>query len=296
MAGFNTTGKAKTDDYVLGRGIAYFASLNAAGLPIMYRDLGNAPGFNMTVTTETLDHKSSRAGLKVVDKQIIVSQEVKVGFELDEVNFENLTEFFAGAEATFSNTAASAGVTPDATDGNVKVITQGRWYDLYSTTKGLAGVTTDSQASRIYDITVSTVKNVGGSTTYVAGTDYILDLVMGRIFIVAGGAMTGAASPGTPYLITITANGSADTTVDELKALTRTTVKGALKFIQANPANSDFQTEVQIHQISLKADGDFGLISDQVSTMKFTGVAERNEGADADSPYFTIRTHANAHS
>ena len=73
------------------------------------------------------------------------------------------------------------------------------------------------------------------------------------------------------------------------------TVKGALKFISENPAAGDHQYEFQFHQVSLKAEGDFGLISDEFTTMGFTAIAERNETAGGTaSPTLTVRTHANA--
>ena len=83
MPGPNTLGTPQTDDYNLGRGILYFATLGSDGRPNEYRDLGNVPEFNLSIEVETLEHQSSRQGLKVVDKEVVISQAVNVAFVVD---------------------------------------------------------------------------------------------------------------------------------------------------------------------------------------------------------------------
>ena len=79
MPGVNTTGVPNTNDYNLGRGIVYFSLLDTNGLPTGgYRDLGNAPEFNVSFETETLEHQASRLGLKVTDKEVVISQKCKL--------------------------------------------------------------------------------------------------------------------------------------------------------------------------------------------------------------------------
>lgn len=278
MAGLNPAGIANTDDYNIGRGKIYFASLDANDVPQDYRFLGNAPEFNITVETETQEHQASTSGLQVTDKEVVISQKVTLNVSLDEINFENLALFLSGATGSHTNSAATTGVTGS---NNLTVVEQGRWYDLYSGTGGAP--TTNPHGTRIYDIGTVTI---AGS---VEGTDFDVDLKMGRIFVIDGGNLTAG-----DHSVNIAANGSADTAVDEVKALTTTSVSGALKFISENPANSDVQTEYQFHKVALKAEGDFSLIGDEFSQMTLTGVAERAANADTDSPTLTIRTHANA--
>jgi hypothetical protein len=285
--GPNTTGKPNTNDYNLGRGICYFAALDANDAPTAYRDLGNATEFNISLEVETLEHQSSRSGLKLTDKEVIISQKVNISLTLDEVNFENLADFLSGSTAGTSATdnaghlnPAVAGVTEFEFIAPGEVVL-GRWYDL-----------TDSSGNRVYDIVKAnlTVKDEA-STTYSEGTDYEVDEEMGRIFLVPtaqGGSIATGGSDGVD--IALAADASADNYVPEVKALTQTTIAGALKFIAENPADSDSKTEFQFHKVSLKAEGDFGLISDEYSEMTFTAVAERSVLADADSPTLTVRS------
>lgn len=283
MGGLNPTGTNKTDDYTLPRGKIYGYDLDSTNRPKGGRFLGNAPSVVLTMAVETLKHFASFTGLKVADKEVTLSQEVGVKLTLDEWNFENLSSFFSGETASYDNSAATALITGVA---NLKVYEQGRWYDIY---KGTAGIpTTDPSGARLYDIGVVTI------ATKTEGVDFLIDHDFGRIFIIQGGAITGTVG-GTTYNMVIAANASADTTVDEVKGLTKSSVAMAVKIITQNPAFQDFQVEYQIHKIVLRADGDLNLIGgDDWGEIGLSGTAERNETADLDSPTITIRTHSNA--
>jgi hypothetical protein len=273
----NSTGLPRTTDYFIGRGKLYFAPLTN-GIPGAYRDLGNAPSFSISVEVETLEHQSSREGLKTVDTEVVISQKVTANFTLDEVNAENIAEFLSGESSTHTN-AAIAGFAEHQMITNVVL---GRWYDI----KNAAG-------ERAYDIDSAdlTVEKQGApDVPLVENTDYTLDLVMGRIFFLST-AVNCAAGDEIDVTLAADANAAA---VTEVRALTQTTVSGALKFIAVNPNDGDKETEFQFHQVKLKGDGEFALISDEFASMSFTAAAERNETADADSPTLTIRTHVNS--
>ena len=276
MPGINSTGLPNTDDYNLGRGKVFFASLTA-GIPGAYRDLGNAPEFNISIESETLEHQSSREGLKTTDKEVVISQKMTLSLTLDEINFENLAALFSGATASHTNVAV-AGFSKYEMVGAVEL---GRWYDIVN-----------SSNERAYDLTETgdlVLNNGDDDTLLVEDTDYTADLVMGRVFLLSTATNISA---GEALDVTLTADAAPTASIDEVRALTQTSVTGALKFIAENPAASDHQTEFQFHQVSLKAEGDFGLISDEFSTMQFTAVAERNELADSLSPTLTVRTFA----
>ena len=284
MSGLNPAGTAKPDDYNLGRGIVYLADLDSSNLPTEYRDLGNATEFNISVETEKLEHQSSRTGLKTIDKEVVVSQKMNLSITLDEINFENMALFFSGESGSRSNSVAAAGLTGN---GNLTVITQGRWIDLYLDVTGKP--TTDTQGSRLFDIGVVTITGTGGTDIYTLTTDYTVDSVMGRIFIVDGGDLVAGT-----YDLDIAANASAASVVETVKTFTTSQIQGALKFISENPAFSNVKTEYQFHKVSLSAEGDFALIGDDWTTMQLTGAAESNESADPDSPFCTVTTHENA--
>jgi hypothetical protein len=282
MAGLNTTGNSAPKDYVLGRGKVYFANL-VGDLPDAYRFLGNAPDFNITVEVETLEHQSSRSGLKVTDAEVTISQKVSLSLSLDEMNFRNLALFFSGASG------AKASVNGETTMGAVKQlnsatqnIVPGRWYDCL-----------DTNGDRVYHIDSGATVLVQDQSANAAtvDVDYTLDRAMGRIFVIATSSVLTSADTGLEWQVT----GNTATVVEEVQALTTGRIEGALKFISSNPGDDDHFTEYQFHKVSLKADGDFGLISDEVTTMQLTGVAEANATAGgAGSPTMTVTTHAEA--
>ncbi len=79
-----------TGNYYLGKGILKFNRLDADGLPEGLRDLGNAPNFTITPVLETLDHFSSRTGIKTKDLSVDTMVGATVKFTLEEYDKDNL--------------------------------------------------------------------------------------------------------------------------------------------------------------------------------------------------------------
>lgn len=283
MPGPNTTGLPKTEDYNLGRGVVYFATIDGTtGLPIEYRDLGNAPEFSISVEVEKLEHQSSRAGLKVTDKEVIISQKINVSLTLDEINFENLAALLSGAVA---KQVTNAGETMQAQFEAYPSVALGRWYDVRNASDVRAyGFDTDSGGLHPELDLFNDMMQLVQGTEDDGSTDYKCDGKFGRIFLFS---QAPNITDGDPLDFAWTAVTPGD--LHEVRSLTKTAVLGAMKFISENPANDDHQTEFQFHQISLKAEGDFSLIGEEFTTMQFSGIAERNVSADADSPTLTIR-------
>jgi len=96
-----------TDNYTLGKGVVFFDQL-ISGVYQGERDLGNAPAFTFNIALETLEHFSSRGGLKAKDKEIISQITPGLAFTLDEVNKENLALLTLGDTTTETQTLGSA--------------------------------------------------------------------------------------------------------------------------------------------------------------------------------------------
>lgn len=283
MPGFNTTGAPDTRDYVLGRGIVRLASLTAAGLPDSdgFRDLGNAPEFNITVSVEDLRHQSSRTQLKFTDKRCTISQEVGVSFILDEMNFQNLSDFFAGSTETYDNPHDTTWA--NAEDAIVSTAVKlGNWYQLK-----------DDNGARVYDLGATGVVFVfeedpaGTPVTLVQGTDFELDASMGLVRFLPG-ATNVAEGDTVGWNITTGATTAQD--LDQVNALIRADVTGALLFIQENACDGGNKSEYLFHKVSVSPDGDLPLIGDEVQQASFTGVAEVNTAVSDTSKVLTVRT------
>jgi len=259
-------GTPNTEDYLLGRGRLFFAELGADGKPGPFRDLGNAPEFRISITTEKITHKSSREGTAFTDAEVVLSQEGTFNFQLDEFNHDNYALFTSGDKSSETN-AAVAGLTMTITNAQA-----GRWYDLE-----------DSSGNRAYGIDPSKLDlEISGPTSLVKDLDYLVDERFGRIFIIEDGDGDGAT-----ITVTLDANALAPD-LNAVRGMTKTTVKGALKFISVNPANNGFEEEIQFWKCSLTADGDTSLIGDDWSNMPFSGTIERNT-AYPDNRSITIR-------
>lgn len=273
MPGSNTTGTANTNDYLLGRGILKFSANDATtGLPTGgFRDLGNAPEFTITCTSQTLEHFSSRAGLKVLDKEIVISQDCEIKFKLDEWNFENLALWASGDQIAATN-AAIAGFTTWVMVANTK-LALGRYYDVVNST----GV-------RAYDITAGVNLTITTAQTVpvamVEDTDYTFDRRRGTIFIKTTSTVAAAAiaeSGGKGLNVALAASAGA-TVTQQVNGLTTTTIEGTLKFEGVNAGNSDSPIIIDFHKVKVAADGDMSLIGDNLAEMSFKGKATKNTG------------------
>lgn len=180
MPGINLTGAPNTRDYVVGRGKIRFAKNDpATGLPDAdgFRDLGNAPEFTITETTEELKHANSRDCLKFTDKRFVLSQEVGIGFKLDETrNFQNLAFFLSGDTQTYTN-PHTATLTDVVQASDLKV---GNWYEM----RNAAG-------QRLYNLDA-------------VGLVYVLETVNAAEEV---NTITSAATPATAGTFTLTVFG-----------------------------------------------------------------------------------------
>jgi hypothetical protein len=280
MAGPNTTGLPTTADYSLGRGKLYVAKLNTStGLPTTdgYRDVGNVPDFSVSIDIEELLHQSSQHGLRVTDKRVVVSQTMNLSISLDELSSQNMALFFSGDTATATNPAV-AGFGPVTLTTS---LLQGQWYDIVNAS-GVRAVDIEAANTTVTDAVPNTA---------VLGTDYLLDLKMGRIFIKVGGTVL---TNGESLKVTLAADAGAASQLQQVVALTKSAEQLVLKFISENPANNDEQVEFQFHSATLSAEGDFGLISDEFTVMQLTGVAQQESVATGTARTLTITTHVNA--
>lgn len=279
MPGVNLTGQPNVQNYELGRGKLYLGDLDSSDVPGPYRDLGNAPKFSYKVTSTELEHQSSREGIKDTDASVPIERKITGSFELDEMEFNNIALLVMGTASTAQTNAAVAGITSRVLNASVEL---GRWYDIVNA----SGV-------RAYDITTGdlSLSETAGPTPLVEGTDYELDLDMGRIFLLSNAVNIAA---GESLTMVLAAKAGAKT-LDVIKALQVSSVIKSLKFLSRNPANDDAETEYEFHKVSIRPAADVGLIDDKFKTMGFEFTAYKSSATRyADSPTLTITTHANA--
>jgi len=284
MPGINKTGKPSTSDLYLGRGSVELAVINVlTGLPGDFRQVGNATAFALNVETEKLEHRNSRSGVRSVDREIILEQKVGVSLTMDEtMNFDNLALFLSGQATGSVANPATASVT------NALIATgafKGRSYDLVN---GSGARLMDTRGT----LTVKSGTAAGGSGaagTLVVSTSYEVDTTWGTVFIVPTGAFTEGHSIWISYV-----PAGNEVAVYQVNMLTKSKQSAFLRFKGINPGNSDQKILVDLHSVSLSADGDLSLIGEEFSELTVTGVAERNELGFPTAPTGRIYYHANA--
>lgn len=79
-------------NYMIGKGILSIAKWTGGSVG-SYVDVGNCPKFEFEMTEQTVEHFSSRAGLKTQDQETVIESGYTVNFTLDEVSVENLRMF-----------------------------------------------------------------------------------------------------------------------------------------------------------------------------------------------------------
>lgn len=157
-----------TENYVLGRGEIWFKKDGDNG----FRFLGNAPTFNLNVTSEKLEHFRSTRGVREKDVTIILQTNRTANIVAEDINPENLALFFLGTTANVTQTLLSA---QTETFADVK---PGYLYQI--------GVT-PTRPTGHRKLTTPVVKV--GAVTKTAITDYIIDADRGTLEIVPGGGI-----------------------------------------------------------------------------------------------------------
>lgn len=156
---------------VLGSGRLFFDD----GTGELY--IAETPGFELTVSPTSVEIKSDDG--PVAETLLNVSTETTRNFKMSTKNIiAAALALFIGADVS-AKTTSVASVTAKPINGGVAVV-GGKWYQLGVDATNPTGVRA-----------IGTVAIKTGVTTHAAGTDYILDAALGRIYIVPGGGCEG---------------------------------------------------------------------------------------------------------
>lgn len=222
-------------NYTLGRGRLFFDDGSGE------RWIGNTPEFNLSTSTETLEHYSSSEGLRNRDRNIVTQIDYSGGFTTDHISPENLAMLFMGEANTLTQTSLT-GETDTFTSGVAF-----HYYQLGTDASNPAG------KRQVSGVTV-TADPDGTGTSAEEGTDYEVDLALGRIQVLEGGALDGA-----DFEVTYDVD---EATRSQVVSGAKQ-VQGKLRFVSANPEGAGDQRDYFMPSVTLSADGDFSLIAEQ---------------------------------
>lgn len=224
-----------TNNYVLGKGKLYFDPFDANGVTTGERYLGNTPQFEFGVESETLEHFSAESGIREKDDEILQSVTRKGTIECDNISMENMVLFAIGALASVAQN--NSAVTAES----LGAVQQDRFYQTAS--RNIAAV----------------VVKVGATTKTIT-TDYTVDLVLGRIYIVSGGGIANNDVVTVDYTKTAMSR-------EQLASASLASLQGALRFIADNPKGTN--RDLYAPKVNLKPSGTLQFKGDDWMKMSF---------------------------
>lgn len=238
-----------SENYTLGRGELNFdkfapGTRNKTG----ERYLGNTPELNMSTESENLEHFNSDRGIRVKDKSVLLEKSDSGSFICDEMSNENVALWFL-ADVSVRTQASAASVVQNIAANRVLPGTYIQLGESQANPTGVRGIT----------FTTLTSDPVG--TTYVLNTDYTVDLALGRLYIVPGGAIDG-----TDPLIATYAT-LANTREQIIVSADGSSIEGSLRFVSYNPAGP--RKDYYWPYVQLRADGDYALKGDEWQQLTF---------------------------
>ena len=231
---------------VLGAGKLYWEEEDAngdlAGNEVL---LAETPSLTQNITTERVQDDNSDGAIAEQDLDIPTKVIRSIAFTTKDISSKILSLFMLAGEATVTQTT-----TPVVAEPVGKAV-EGAFMQL-GKSLNLTGVRG-----------ISAVAIKVGGTTHVLDTDYTLDAALGRIFIIAGGAINDDDDILADF--TPDANTRTQVTTDQLGAKT-----GALRFIADNTTGAN--KDVYIPKMTLSPNGDLNWKSrDTVQELPFEG-------------------------
>ncbi|MEL4071753.1 hypothetical protein WKW50_16535 [Ochrobactrum sp. GPK 3] len=206
------------------------------------RYIGNSPEFNATIESETLDHYDSDHGINEKDESVTTQTNRSGSMITDNISPENQALFFFGSSSAL--TIAAATVSGEV----VGPVIAGLTYQLGMTDANPSG------ARNIDESTPIVVTDAGSAgTTYDEGDDYTFNYALGRLTIVAGGAIPAGATIEVDYA---TLEHKRDRVVSGSES-----VSGALRYIAFNPVGKNYDWYMPYVKIS--PNGDFSVKGDE---------------------------------
>lgn len=241
---------AVTNEYVLPKGRVWFSRFKeGTRIPEGFREIGNAPEFNITIESETLDHFSSQSGVQEKDASITLRTNRSGTLTTDNVNNDNLALFFLGTKSTV--TVMGETVANEALDG----VILGMTYQIGRTSANPTGARNITD-----DATFEVVDAATGAVTYVKDTDYTLNAELGLLTILEGGSITEGEDLELNYVTTDYTYTQAVSGSDA--------VEGSIKFIADNATGAN--RDVELPYVKISPNGDFSLVAEEWMQIPFS--------------------------
>jgi hypothetical protein len=225
-------------EYYFGQGKVYLFPINpTTKLPLANGYwVGNVAtnGMNVSLQTENYEHSETYTGDGLTDLSIETKKTLGGTIQFEEWSLKNLRTIFYGR----GSTAIGATVTAEP----------------HTAKAGGALILNNINLTAFTSLT-----GTGGSPTYVANTDYKVDLRSGTVDLIAGGAI----DDDDPVLANYTFGN-----YDDVTAFSSRNVDYWLRFNGLNRADNNSSFIVDICRVRIRPPANFNLISDEMSMLE----------------------------
>ena len=244
-----------SENLTIGKGqvfLAQHASLEPTTPAVGYRDVGNCPGVSLTVNSETLQHYSSRGGIRVKDDETIIEVSRTGVLRIDDMGVDNIAMFFFG-NAQVLNVAAQTSLTEVIAGANVQ---KGRSFQL--------GVDLSTRPTGYRSVSIDSVALTGApGTTYPATDAGVVnwELDAARGFLTIGKASNIADGAGLTVTYDVAAH-------RRQMILSGNTEKAfSMQFHAYNPKGA--LIDYYFPFVKIRPNGDLQLISEEYMEVEF---------------------------
>lgn len=245
-------------NYTLGRGELHFNKFKPGTMAgIGERYFGNTPEVSTNVDSENLDHFNSDRGVREKDASVVLQTNRTGSFITDHISPENIALFYFGEVKQLTQTAATGETNTFA------AVKQGLFYQLGESLATPMGV------RKVSNVVVTDDEST--PTSYVLGTDYLVNLDLGRIEVLAGGGITD----GTNLKVTF----DTEAYSQELVISGSQAVEGSLRYIANNPVGDNI--DYFWPWVKITPNGDFALKGDEWQQIPFNIEIMRRSGYEA---------------
>ena len=236
----------------IGAGNVQF-SIIVAGVALGYAALRETSKFEIKPNSTLKELKSkARDNYGNVIESIAIADAPEIKITLRQSDYENLLLSFMGTAGTAINQAAAT-VSNEAVTAKL-----GRYVPLANRNIQSAGLA---------------VTNTAGTTTYVLGTDYLINYRLGEIMAVEGGAITESQALHVDY----TANAVSGKTILGAK---NAQLRAAVRFDGKNLAD-DAPMVITCHEAIFTPDSAFDALGDDFAEVSLTGKLKTPAGAQS---------------
>ena len=239
-----------TDNLTIGAGELWFSPFRTGTQePAGFYLLGNCPSVSLTRESDMLQHRNAMRAGRRIDKTAHLESRVMSSFTCEDIRKETLALYLQGTASALTVSSAT-GSTSTLTG-----VIPGRTYQVGVTAAAPYG------ARQIASVVVA-----NGATTYVAGTDYEVDLVLGLVTILAGGAITAGTN------LTVTYNQTAHTR--DLVVTGEEVIEGAAMFVAYNEVGK--RVDYLLPWVTMTPNGEYQLITEEWASLSMMMTGQRS--------------------